>query len=462
MNMHSPVRILLCLALFFLKSSLSDETPDQLCNNLDAQQSCGQCIKAHAECAWCIDPHSSLVNRCQLKSKFTNETCTPHLVYSPQTAQVKTQQNLPLETKQHDGRTVVRLQPQAVSVRLMPGHSSTVTFKYLHQTDVNRRGTEPETMEIQTSDVKDSPINLTFYIVCDGELKKTKSCRVQNNQIVEFKIEVTVNSCSNSGDVTLSVGILGQRTIAGIYVTTICGCECEKHPEINSRLCHQNGHLVCGQCVCDPSRGGDKCECPLATLGVSTASELEDKCKFNSSTPVCSSSGKCKCGQCQCNRPTVTGKFCQCDNDSCPLSSNGKVCSGNGVCDCGTCKCEMGWERDDCSCSTASNNCVENGELCSNNGRCECNRCVCNMGNTGAFCGSIEKEQKPMENKPTDDLPETTAASVTETTSTADLPSDEELEKALDDSVKSTEATSSSALKIFWLFYFLVVILFAY
>ncbi|UMM38900.1 hypothetical protein L5515_016176 [Caenorhabditis briggsae] len=432
MNMHSPVRILLCLALFFLKSSLSDETPDQLCNNLDAQQSCGQCIKAHAECAWCIDPHSSLVNRCQLKSKFTNETCTPHLVYSPQTAQVKTQQNLPLETKQHDGRTVVRLQPQAVSVRLMPGHSSTVTFKYLHQTDVNRRGTEPETMEIQTSDVKDSPINLTFYIVCDGELKKTKSCRVQNNQIVEFKIEVTVNSCSNSGDVTLSVGILGQRTIAGIYVTTICGCECEKHPEINSRLCHQNGHLVCGQCVCDPSRGGDKCECPLATLGVSTASELEDKCKFNSSTPVCSSSGKCKCGQCQCNRPTVTGKFCQCDNDSCPLSSNGKVCSGNGVCDCGTCKCEMGWERDDCSCSTASNNCVENGE------------------------------QKPMENKPTDDLPETTAASVTETTSTADLPSDEELEKALDDSVKSTEATSSSALKIFWLFYFLVVILFAY
>ncbi|PIC15052.1 hypothetical protein B9Z55_022175 [Caenorhabditis nigoni] len=56
--MHSPVRILLCLALFLLKSSLSDETPDQLCNNLDAQQSCGQCIKAHAECAWCIDPVS--------------------------------------------------------------------------------------------------------------------------------------------------------------------------------------------------------------------------------------------------------------------------------------------------------------------------------------------------------------------------------------------------------------------
>lgn len=266
-------------------------------------------------------------------------------------------------------------------------------------------------MEIQTSDVKDTPLQLKFFIVCDGELKETKSCRVQNNQIVEFKIEVLVNSCSSTGDITLSVGILRQRTIAGLYVTTICGCECEKHPEINSRLCHQNGHLVCGQCVCDQSRGGDKCECPLASHGVSKASELEDKCRFNSSSPVCSASGKCKCGQCQCNKPTVTGKFCQCDNDSCPLAVNGKVCSGNGVCDCGVCKCEMGWERDDCSCSTASNNCVDNGTP------------------------APEEKDKP------ESVPEEPEA----TEKPDDMPSDSDLEKELDESSSAKEEQTSSS-----------------
>ncbi|CAI2355547.1 unnamed protein product [Caenorhabditis sp. 36 PRJEB53466] len=326
------------LILFLHALAVADQISEQLCASPNAQQSCGQCIKAHADCAWCIDPHSTLIDRCQLRTKFTNETCTPHLIYSPQIAQTKVQQNLPLETKQHDGKTFVRLQPQAVSVRLMPGHSSTVSFKYLHQTDPKRRPAEPEVMEIQTSDVRELPLALKFFLDCDGELKETKSCAVKNNQIIEFKIEIFVNSCSKTGDITLSVGVLGQRTIAGLYVTTICGCECEKHPEINSRLCHQNGHLVCGQCVCDQNRGGNKCECPLALHGVTSALALEDKCRFNSTQPVCGNVGKCKCGQCECSKPTTTGKYCQCDNDSCPVSPNGKICSGNGVCDCGICK----------------------------------------------------------------------------------------------------------------------------
>uniref|UniRef100_A0A1I7T5L3 PSI_integrin domain-containing protein n=1 Tax=Caenorhabditis tropicalis TaxID=1561998 RepID=A0A1I7T5L3_9PELO len=180
------MRISIIVFLSSLALVTGESTAKELCGSSDAQQSCGQCIKAHTECAWCIDPHSFLINRCQPKSQFTNETCTPHLVYSPQTAQIKTQQNLPLETKQHDGKTIVRLQPQAVSVRLMPGHSATVSFKYLHQSDVNRKSAEPETMEIQTSDVRESPLALKFSIL---EWKETKSCKVQNNQIVEFKIE---------------------------------------------------------------------------------------------------------------------------------------------------------------------------------------------------------------------------------------------------------------------------------
>uniref|UniRef100_A0A8R1DH14 I-EGF_1 domain-containing protein n=1 Tax=Caenorhabditis japonica TaxID=281687 RepID=A0A8R1DH14_CAEJA len=384
----------LTLFTIFTLGVFGQDVTETLCSS---QQSCGQCIKAHSECAWCIDPHSILTNRCQWKSKFTNETCSPHLIYSPQTAQIKIQQNLPLQSFHHDGKTLVRLQPQATSVRLMPGNSATVSFKYLHQSDPQRKSSEPDQMIIQTSEIKDTPLKLKYFIDCDGETRETKSCQVKDNQIVEFKIELFVSTCSSAGDITLSVGVQGQRTIAGLYVNTICGCECEKHPEMNSILCHQNGHLVCGQCVCDKSRGGDKCECPLAMYDVTTAEMLEDKCRFNSSTSVCSSSGKCKCGQCQCDKPTISGKFCQCDNDSCPLASNGKICSGNGVCDCGICKCEMDWDRNDCSCSLSTNNCIENGEMCSNNGRCECNRCVCDTNRTGAFCGSEEQtSQQPV------------------------------------------------------------------
>ncbi|VDM76397.1 unnamed protein product [Strongylus vulgaris] len=49
--------------------------------------------------------------------------------------------------------------------------------------------------------------------------------------------------------------------------------------EKNSPLCHQHGNLICGQCVCEATRGGDRCECPLASYGVKNALELEDRCR---------------------------------------------------------------------------------------------------------------------------------------------------------------------------------------
>ncbi|CAB3399663.1 unnamed protein product [Caenorhabditis bovis] len=428
-----------------------------LCGSPEAQLSCGQCIKAHADCGWCIDPHSPLINRCAEKNSFTNNTCTPHLIYSPQAAQVKVQQNLPLEALQHDGKTPVRMQPQAVSVRLMPGHSASAEFKYLHHSDPNRKSEEPEVMEIQTSDIKESPVKLKFFITCDGVETETKTCNVKNNQIVDFRIEIILDSCSTNGDITLSVGVRGQRTIAGLYITAVCGCECEKHPEMNSRLCHQYGHLVCGQCVCDATRGGDKCECPLALHGVSSALQLTEKCKADSSSQVCSGAGRCECGQCRCTNLTVSGKYCQCDNTACPASPNGQLCSGNGVCDCGVCKCEHGWERDDCSCSTATNNCVENGELCSNNGRCECNRCVCNAGKTGAFCGvdeevseevtyAPEPEPEPEPEPQPEPEPEPQPEPEPEQASTeAPEVDDETLTKQLDDADKQVSSTFAIA-----------------
>ncbi|CAD6189109.1 unnamed protein product [Caenorhabditis auriculariae] len=339
------IYLLLCAIAF------ADDTAF-LCSQADAQLSCGQCIKKHPDCAWCTDPHSTAKNRCQLKTLFVNNSCHPSYVYSPPQAQVTVlKPTYPLESTKSDG-TVVRLEPQQVSIRLMPGNAVNVPFKYL-----NRAGAT--TMEIQTSEYQNTALKLKFFINCDGAEKETKTCAVRENQIVEFRVEATLETCSSQGDITLSLGVRGQQIISALYVTPICGCECEKHNERNSPLCHQHGHLICGQCICDASRGGDKCECALSLYGVSSSAQLDAQCRDEESSEVCNGQGVCQCGKCRCNSPTISGKFCQCDHTSCPKGANGQICSSNGVCDCGKCKCEVGWEREDCSCSTANSNCLE-------------------------------------------------------------------------------------------------------
>ncbi|VDO20631.1 unnamed protein product [Haemonchus placei] len=177
-----------------------------------------------------------------------------------------------------------------------------------------------------------------------------------------FKLKVTVMDCRDGSDIAISVGVYGYTTVSALYITPLCGCECEKPNQQNSPLCHQHGNLICGQCVCESTRGGDRCECPLASYGVKNALELEDRCREKPGVPVCSGRGLCRCGQCQCNLQTVKdGRFCQCDHSSCPTGANGRQCSGNGVCECGTCRCEEGWEREDCSCSTDKGTCTEGG-----------------------------------------------------------------------------------------------------
>ncbi|CAI5454655.1 unnamed protein product [Caenorhabditis angaria] len=351
---------MLVFGLLLIIGGLVVADPSEKCGSVEAQNSCGQCIAAHPDCGWCTNPNAPVVNRCQLRTFFKNETCEDRFVYSPKPSEVEVKGNVPLEAKELDGVSIVRIQPQTTVVRLKKGHSGNVTLKYLHIVDPSRPSGNDQ-MQILTSDISAHPIKARFFVLCEGVLTETKTCKVQNNQIVEVIVEITLIDCFSGGDIGVSVGFSGVRTVSGIYVSSVCRCDCERNTQMNSPFCNQHGHMVCGKCICQKQRGGNKCECPLSLHGVSTPEELDNKCRFNSSSAICSNNGNCNCGQCACTSPTISGKFCQCDNASCPKAADGRMCSGNGVCNCGVCQCQLGWERDDCSCSTANNNCVENG-----------------------------------------------------------------------------------------------------
>ncbi|WKY16196.1 hypothetical protein Q1695_001129 [Nippostrongylus brasiliensis] len=379
----------LLLPLLYQLCICDDAT--QKCASLEAQTSCGQCIKQHPECAWCRDPHTTEQNRCQVRSAFKAETCNPSYVYSPATEIRIGPHNVPLGSP-GSGKSIVQIEPQQVVLRMKPGDTLTVPYKYLHRKPAP--GYDVKEFLVQTSEYKKLGVNLQFFVDCNGKEIEAMQCPgIKEGQKVNYKIKVTLEDCRDSSDIAISVGVYGYTTVSALYITPLCGCECEKpnQQEKNSPLCHQHGNLICGQCVCESTRGGDRCECPLASYGVKNALELEDKCRESPSSPVCSGQGSCKCGQCQCNSQTVSGRFCQCDHSSCPTGADGRQCSGNGVCECGTCRCEDGWEREDCSCSTDKGTCIEGGSECSGNGHCECGKCVCDEGYNGAFCGLADE-----------------------------------------------------------------------
>lgn len=290
------------------------------------------------------------------------------------------------------GQAVIQIEPQQVVLRMKPGDTLTVPYKYLHRKPAPVY--DVKDFLIQTSEYKKLGINLQFFVECNGkEIESSKCAGLKEGQKLNYKIKVTLMECRDGSDIAISVGVYGYTTVSALYITPLCGCECEKpsQQEKNSPLCHQHGNLICGQCVCEATRGGDRCECPLSSYGVKNALELEDRCREKPGAAICSGQGQCRCGQCQCSSQTVTGRFCQCDHSSCPVSSDGRQCSGNGVCECGTCRCEDGWEREDCSCSTDKGTCMEGGNECSGNGHCECGKCVCDEGYNGTFCGAADE-----------------------------------------------------------------------
>uniref|UniRef100_A0A915EED4 Integrin beta subunit VWA domain-containing protein n=1 Tax=Ditylenchus dipsaci TaxID=166011 RepID=A0A915EED4_9BILA len=321
---------------------LCDEDSDarQKCQSPEASKGCAQCIKQHPDCAWCSDTRLNTSRRCNLKSDFDQESTT---------------------WRQKDGQHFAHsIGATAVEIRMKPGDVVEVPFRYLHK--VPSTGYEVKDFTIQTSEFRSLGLEIEFSVDCNGERQSGRVCAgVKPDQKISFYAKVSLNDCSNTNLIAVSVGIYGYNTVSAIFVTPICGCECDnpRFHEKRSPRCGYKGNLVCGLCQCDQGKGGETCECDLNAYGVSQPEDLLDQCREHKMAGVCSGKGKCSCGKCKCDADYIKGKYCECDSGNCPLSIQGQLCSGKGECDCGKCSCERGWSGDDCSCSDNPAPCTE-------------------------------------------------------------------------------------------------------
>ncbi|KAF7636280.1 I-EGF_1 domain-containing protein [Meloidogyne graminicola] len=384
--------ILFFISILFFSSfcSILAQTNEQIrqkCLSLEASQSCSNCISINPECAWCAD--NTLLNsssqRCNAKWEFTSnkDKCPNQQIYSPNTEiKVAPPHNLPLGGRRSDGVTIIQLEPQQVEIKMKPGDEVEVPFRYLHKLPIS--GYEVRDFTIQTSEFRSLGIDIEFTIECNGEKIIGRVCPgIQPDQKISFNAKVILNDCSKPNLAAVSVGIYGYNTVSAIFITPICGCECEhfRQQERRSPRCSYSGNLVCGICQCDPGKGGERCECDLEKYGVSKAEELIGLCKEHKHAKICSDRGQCNCGQCQCLQADyISGRYCECDSSICPLSVSGQICSGRGTCQCGKY----------CSCDDDPEPCTENGVTCFNNGYCECGICSCNVGWTGNRCNIPE------------------------------------------------------------------------
>jgi hypothetical protein len=51
---------------------------------------------------------------------------------------------------------------------------------------------------------------------------------VKVGETVTFYAKVSLNECKAGGDIAVSVGVSGYNTVSALYITPLCGCECEK------------------------------------------------------------------------------------------------------------------------------------------------------------------------------------------------------------------------------------------
>ncbi|XP_075036354.1 integrin beta-2 [Mixophyes fleayi] len=219
-----------------------------------------------------------------------------------------------------------------------------------------------------------------------SNLNKAKgTCsNVKINEEIKFTVKVTATKCLPNQ--SFQIRALGFTDTVRVSVTTACDCVCNDAPD--PRACNSNGATVCGICSCNTGHVGKNCEC---VTGGKTSQELEQSCRKDNSSAVCSGAGECICGQCTCHinedpEKKTFGRYCQCDNWNCEMFDN-KLCGGQGKCNCGTCTCDSGYEGSACQCKRSTERCKNvRGSICSGRGKCECNKCTCKGGYIPPLC----------------------------------------------------------------------------
>nr|XP_040583896.1 LOW QUALITY PROTEIN: integrin beta-PS-like [Lepeophtheirus salmonis] len=247
------------------------------------------------------------------------------------------------------------------------------------------------TVEVSLKNVKPRESNYTVKILanCNGEYEETKVCNnIDIDTPISFKAIVTLEECF-TGTKTFQISVLGVPKSMTVELKSQCNCDCESHNGTLSKECGFNGVFQCGTCYCHGGFMGESCECESNfTVEEQNEACLDPNSSKEEESKICSSRGKCICGECECSK-SFYGTYCQCDDLSCPMNVEGEICSNNGKCVCNQCKCESKWEGLNCGCSKENSFCVSpfNGKECSGNGNCECNeKCSCREEFGGKFC----------------------------------------------------------------------------
>ncbi|XP_058888027.1 integrin beta-2-like isoform X1 [Acipenser ruthenus] len=232
-------------------------------------------------------------------------------------------------------------------------------------------------------------VTISYISNCADKTKTNepkRSCsNVKINQEISFDVTVTAERCMEPQ--SFEIRPLGFTEKLTVKIITPCQCDCDDQRDPAD--CNTNGHIECGICSCGPGHVGQNCE---YRVGDKTEKELNQGCKRDNGTSICSNLGDCVCGVCQCHASETPGKqiygtFCECDNMNCELN-NGKLCGGHGKCDCGKCICEENYQGSACQCLRSDEVCKNaNGTVCSGRGQCECNVCKCKPGYQPPFCG---------------------------------------------------------------------------
>jgi len=155
-----------------------------------------------------------------------------------------------------------------------------IPFRYLHK--VPASGYEVRDFTIQTSEYRSLGLEIDFSVDCNGERRSGRVCPgVKPDEKTSFYAKVSLNDCNNRNLIAVSVGIYGYNTVSAIFVTPVCGCDCEnpRFHEKRSPRCSYQGNLVCGVCQCEKGKGGQACECDLSRYGVSTTDDLPGMCR---------------------------------------------------------------------------------------------------------------------------------------------------------------------------------------
>lgn len=61
-----------------------------------------------------------------------------------------------------------------------------------------------------------------------SERKVGRICpRISVDERISFYAKISLKDCSNKNLIAVSVGIYGYNTVSAIFVTPLCGCDCE-------------------------------------------------------------------------------------------------------------------------------------------------------------------------------------------------------------------------------------------